>query len=192
MAALSGDEPTWTIEPFSWCRSITRQNLRDCGGRILCRGWSGGMLVLVDESVTSGRFHDLELGRICAGGVRGWQRWPLLEGTVRPMGGVVPDVVDDEPFELGLVPGDGAVEEFAAYRSDPLFREGVGNRSTDGCLEDLEAPSAEDLVKCVDELGLPRSRSSAREPASCSAWRKNRLRAAWVAQAPVGLAVTPA
>ena len=32
-----------------------------CGCRKLCRGWSGGISVLVDESVTAGRFHDLEV-----------------------------------------------------------------------------------------------------------------------------------
>ena len=32
-----------------------------CGCRKLCRGWSGGIAVLVDESVTAGRFDDLEV-----------------------------------------------------------------------------------------------------------------------------------
>ena len=32
-----------------------------CGCRKLCRGWSGGISVLVDESATAGRFHDLEV-----------------------------------------------------------------------------------------------------------------------------------
>ena len=32
-----------------------------CGCRKLCRIWSGGISVLVDESVTAGRFHDLEV-----------------------------------------------------------------------------------------------------------------------------------
>ena len=32
-----------------------------CGCRKLCRSWSGGISVLVDESVTAGRFHDLEV-----------------------------------------------------------------------------------------------------------------------------------
>ena len=29
-----------------------------CGGRILRRGWSGGVSVLVDEAVASGRYED--------------------------------------------------------------------------------------------------------------------------------------
>ena len=32
-----------------------------CGCRKLCRGWSGGISVLVDESVTAGRSNDLEV-----------------------------------------------------------------------------------------------------------------------------------
>ena len=62
------------------------------------------------------------------------------------------DVVDDESLELALVPGDGAVEEFSAYRSDPAFGERVGHRRTDRSLEDLEAFGAEDFVETVDEL----------------------------------------
>jgi len=34
---------------------------------------------------------------------------------------VVSDVVGDEAFELALVPGDGAVEEFSSDRSDPTL-----------------------------------------------------------------------
>ena len=32
-----------------------------CACRKLRRGWSGGISVLVDESATAGRFHDLEV-----------------------------------------------------------------------------------------------------------------------------------
>ncbi|MFT7648752.1 MAG: hypothetical protein ACI8Y4_003504 [Candidatus Poriferisodalaceae bacterium] len=39
---------------------------------------------------------------------------------------------------------------------------------------------------------LPRSRTRAREAVSWSLWRRNRLRAAWVVQVPVGLTVVPA
>ena len=68
------------------------------------------------------------------------------------VGVVVVDVVDDEVFELALVPDDGAVEEVSADGSDPAFGERVGNRSADRCLEDLEAFGSEDLVEGVDEL----------------------------------------
>ena len=69
-----------------------------------------------------------------------------------PMVVVVVDVVDDEPFELALVPDDGVVEQFAAYGSNPAFSEGVGDGCAHGGLEDLVAFSAEDLVERVDEL----------------------------------------
>lgn len=68
------------------------------------------------------------------------------------------DVVNNEPFELVLVPDDGAgqpfglLEEFTADGSDPSFGECVGYRRADGCLEDLEAFGVEDLVEGVDEL----------------------------------------
>ena len=78
---------------------------------------------------------------------------------------VVPDVVDDEPFELALVPDESAVEEFAADRADPALGEGVGHRCADGCLEDLEALGSKDLVEGVDELAasVPNQRSCASE-----------------------------
>ena len=65
---------------------------------------------------------------------------------------VLLDVVDDEPFELVLLPDDGAVEELAADQSDPAFSEGVGHRCMDRCLEDLEAFGVEDLVERAHEL----------------------------------------
>jgi hypothetical protein len=63
----------------------------------------------------------------------------LAEGSVGPVGVVVVDVVDDEAFELTLVPDDGAVEELAAQGSDPAFSECVRHRGPNRCLEDLEA-----------------------------------------------------
>lgn len=61
-------------------------------------------------------------------GSRLWSLWwPLVEGAVRPVAVVVVDVVDDEAFELGLVPDDGSVEEFAAEGADPAFGEAVGD-----------------------------------------------------------------
>ena len=68
------------------------------------------------------------------------------------VGVVVLDVVDDQAFELLLVPDDGAVEELSSDRSDPAFGERVGDWGADGCLEDLEAFGSEDLVEGVDEL----------------------------------------
>ena len=49
-----------------------------CGCRKLCRWWSGGISVLVDESATAGRFHDLEVSiwLVCS---VGGDRWSLIE-----------------------------------------------------------------------------------------------------------------
>ena len=109
------------------------------------------------------------------------------------VGVVVLYIADDESFELALVPDDGSVQELASQGSDPAFSEGVGYGGADWCLEDLEAFGSEDLVECVDELAA-RSRTSARAPVSRSPRRRKRLRlrAAWVVQGPVGLAVMPA
>ena len=46
-----------------------------CGCRKLCRGWSGGISVLIDESVTAGRSHDLEVSIWWVGG----DGWSLVE-----------------------------------------------------------------------------------------------------------------
>ncbi len=107
-----------------------------------------------------------------------------------PVGVVVGGVVDDEPFELVTVPDDGAVEEFAADRSDPAFGVGVGDGRSDGGVQDLEAFSAEDLVEGVDELAAPVSdqRSGAGELISVVEEQV----AGGLGQAPVGLAVTAA
>jgi hypothetical protein len=77
-----------------------------------------------------------------------------------PVGVVVLDVVDDEAFELMLVPDDGAVEELAAEGSDPAFSKGVRYRGPNRCFEDPQAFGCEDLVEGVDELACgPETRS---------------------------------
>ena len=69
-----------------------------------------------------------------------------------PVRVVVVDVVDDEPFELPLVPDDGAVEELASKGADPAFGECVRHGGAHRRLEDLHAFGSEDLVEGVDEL----------------------------------------
>jgi len=65
---------------------------------------------------------------------------------------VVLHVVDDEAFELMLVPDDCLVQQFTTQRTDPAFSERVSDWGPHWGLEDLEAFSSEDLVKAVDEL----------------------------------------
>ena len=69
-----------------------------------------------------------------------------------PVRVVVIDVVDDEPFELPLVPDDGAVEELALKGADPVFGERVRHGGAHWCFEDLAAFGSEDLVECSSEL----------------------------------------
>ena len=65
------------------------------------------------------------------------------------------DVVDNEPFELVLVPDDGAVEEFAADGADPPFGERIRYWCAHRRLEDLDPVAAEDLVEGIGELAAP-------------------------------------
>ena len=54
-----------------------------------------------------------------------------------PVGVVVIDAVDDEPFELPLVPDDGAVEELASKGAHPALGERVRHGRVHWCVEDL-------------------------------------------------------
>ena len=71
---------------------------------------------------------------------------------MRPVLVVVPDVVDDEAFELAAVPDDGVIEEFSTDRADTSFSERVRYWGPGRSLEDLEAFGSEDLVEGGDEL----------------------------------------
>ena len=122
-----------------------------CGCRELCRGWSGGISVLVDESTTAGRSNDLEVSIWLVWWVGG-DGWSLIERTVGPVRVVMIDVVDDKLVELAAVPDDGAVEEFASQGGDPAFGERVRHGSAHRCLEDLHTFGSADLVEGVDEL----------------------------------------
>ena len=113
--------------------------------------WSGGISVLVDESVTAGRSNDLEVSVWLVWWVGG-DRWSLVERTVGPVRVVMIDVVDDKPLELTTVPDDAAVEELASKGADPAFGERVRHGSTHRRLEDLAAFGSEDLVEGVYEL----------------------------------------
>ena len=64
-------------------------------------------------------------------------------------------VVGFEPVELVLVPDEGSVEELAADGFDPTFRERIGDRCPNGCLEDFESFGSEDFIERADELAAP-------------------------------------
>jgi transposase len=50
-----------------------------CGGRILGRGWSGCVSVLVDEAVASARFHNLKMTSLHRRRRLGGLRWLLVK-----------------------------------------------------------------------------------------------------------------
>jgi hypothetical protein len=68
------------------------------------------------------------------------------------VGVVVVDVVDDQSFELTLVPDDGPVEKLATQGADPTFRVRVGDRGPHRTPDDLDVVAAEDLIEGVAEL----------------------------------------
>ena len=72
-----------------------------------------------------------------------------------PVDVVAVDVVEDEPFELVLVPDDGSVEALSSQGPDPALGERVRNRCSDWGFEDVEAFGSEYLVEGVDELAAP-------------------------------------
>ncbi len=117
------------------------------------RGWFGGVSVFVDEAVAAVGSQDSKVRAGYLVGVIG-SRGLLVEGAVWPMAVVVGDVVDDEAFELTVVPDDGAVEQLTSQGADPSFSESVRCRCSDGGAEDPEAFGAEDL-EAVDELAAP-------------------------------------
>ncbi len=70
------------------------------------------------------------------------------------VGVVVVDVVDDESFELVLVPDDGAVEELAAQGPDPAFGEALATGVRTGVLRILR-PSVRKISSKVSMNWLP-------------------------------------
>ena len=67
-------------------------------------------------------------------------------GSVRV---VVVDVVDDEAFELPLVPDDCSVEKLTAQGPDPALGECVRDGCADWGLEDLDAFGLVDLMAVI-------------------------------------------
>jgi hypothetical protein len=160
---MAADNPTWGYRRIhgelvglghhlaaSTVWKILKTNgIEPCGCPKLCRGWSGRRSVLIDKAVASGRSDDVSRHSTLGVGPM-LRRWGLLlKGAVWPVGVVVLDVVDHEPFELPPVPDDGAVEQLGA---DPALGERVRHRGPYRCLQDLQAFSFEDLVEGVDEL----------------------------------------
>ena len=102
-------------------------------GRLLRRGWSGGISVLVDESVAPGRFHHSGMAGI---GVEGRQclRVPRTHRSrsegARPTRGA-----SATPGFGGMVGGGHALPRLSGRRTRPIFRH------PHGCLGGVSAPS---------------------------------------------------
>jgi hypothetical protein len=107
--------------------------------------------VLVDESVAAGVSSDRSAGPIfddvaIVGSA-------LAQTAMGSAGVVVLGVLVEEPFELLMVPDEGAVAELAAHRAHPAFRVRVRDRCAGRGADDRRAGASKHLVEPGDELG---------------------------------------
>jgi hypothetical protein len=86
---------------------------------------SGGVAVLVDESAADGGAGDWSAWFDQLRGV-GVVRRSLLDVSVGPVLVVVGEVLIEESPQLMLVPDEGPIEQFVAYRADPALSERIG------------------------------------------------------------------
>ena len=104
---------------------------RDEAGRaslreVLLRRWSGGVVVLVDESIEdSSPLDPVDRDRVCRFLVDAGRR-SLVDAAVGPVAVVVLEVLDEQHSELVFVPDQGVVEEFGSGGADEAFGGGVG------------------------------------------------------------------
>ncbi len=108
---------------------------------------------------------------------------------MRPLAVVMVDVDPEHAFEVSAIEDQQPVETLSAHSPDEALRDRVRLRCPHGCLHGPDAFAVEDLVEGGAELAVAVPDQDAdtlvREV-------RPRLRACWVTQAPVGLAVQPA
>ena len=103
---------------------------------------------------------------------------------------VVLDVPPEDLLQVTTADDQQPVQAFGADGADPTLGVGVGVGRLDRRDEYLCALGAEDVVEPATERRVPvANRKRTRRPRSPST--RSRLRACWVTQAPLGLAVTP-
>ena len=118
-----------------------------------------------------------------------WRLWQ--QRPVRSMPVVVVRIDAQDPIQMPLPDDQQPVQALGTHRANPTFRVGVRV----GCLHrrhTTSAPSEPITSSKLRQNFVSRSRSKkrTRRPRSCNT--SSRLRACWVTQAPLGLAVTPA
>ena len=110
--------------------------------------------------------------------------WPVVV--------VVVDVPIQDAFEVSTVDDEDAVEALAPEGAGKTLRDGVRLGRRHRRAEDPDVLAAEDLVERGRELRVAVADQNRIGASRSSVSASMMLRACWVVQAPVGLAVTPA
>jgi len=114
-------------------------------------------------------------------------------GLETPMGTttvVVLDIFGENSFELTTREHQDAVETILPHRANPTFGEGVGLGSSNRGEDRRNSHRGEDLGEAFENfVSRLRTKNCMRRPASPRSEQK--FRATWVAQGPLGCAVTP-
>jgi hypothetical protein len=82
-------------------------------------------VIFVDQTTDTSLLSDAVLVKINWLG-QGFQRRGCAQSAVGAVLIVVGLVLGEDPPQVGLVPDEGAVQEFAAASADPAFGDGVG------------------------------------------------------------------
>jgi hypothetical protein len=148
--------------------------------------------VLVHE--TTEEITSVDSGRPTHPGERqsdGWI-WRLQpERPVRTVGVVVLDIDVEDLLEVAAPDDQQPVQALGPHRSDPALRVGVGVRRLHRRDQHLGALGAEHVVEAAGELRVAVAQHEA-QLSSSFAEHSSKLRACWVTQPLLGLAVTPA
>jgi hypothetical protein len=148
--------------------------------------------VLVHESVE--QVAPVDLGRrilASEGRFDSWIRRLQPERPVWAMGVVVLDVDPQHLLEVAAADNQQPVQALGADRPDPAFGVGVGVGRLHRRDQHLNAVRPEHVVEGARELRVAVVQDEAQPPFS-SPSTTSRLRACWVTQPLLGLAVTPA
>jgi hypothetical protein len=145
-------------------------------------------VIFVDQATDLSVFSDavqVEIDRLGQ-----WlQRRGAVQETVRPVLIVGPELAQDSP-QMGLVPDEATVQEFASASADPAFGDRVHAGRLDAAQHGPDASVGEDCVERAGEVD-PRSRIMNLTRCAWSPMSIRKLRACWAVHCPVGCRVTP-
>jgi hypothetical protein len=114
-------------------------------------------------------------------------RWPLTEGSMRPVVVVVRGVLGQDVGEVAWSGDEDAAEAFSSQGPDPALSDRVRPRSLRWRLDDADPGGAESGAKASVNF-VSRSRMRKRNCSARSLRSIGRFRACWVTQRPVELA----